>query len=298
MDLRFGIGVPNVGEFADPKLIAELAVLTERSGWDGIFIWDHLLYRDNWPATDPWIALAGVASSTERLVLGLMVAALPRQLPWEVAKRALTLHQLSGGRFVLGAGLGSMPEEYTSFGSEPDARVRAERLDEALEVITRLWRDESVTYEGHHFRLEDAALRPRLHNDEHIPIWIGGRWPNRPPFRRAARWDGLFATHSSYAKGDTMLPDELAAAVQFANSYREPTTTPLDVAVEGASPTDAALAWNRVVPYRQAGVTWWVEALGWWRGNVDEARRRVAAGPPRPASRADGEAPGAGSRRG
>jgi alkanesulfonate monooxygenase SsuD/methylene tetrahydromethanopterin reductase-like flavin-dependent oxidoreductase (luciferase family) len=298
MGLRFGIGVPNVGEFADPKLIAELAVLTERSGWDGIFMWDHLLYRDNWPAIDAWIALAGVASRTGRLRFGLMVAALPRQLPWEVAKRALTLHELSDGRFLLGAGLGSMPEEYTSFGSEADARVRAERLDEALEVITRLWREESVTYEGRHFRLKQAAVRPRLHKEERIPIWIGGRWPNQPPFRRAARWDGLFATHSSYGKGETMPPEELAAAVQFAYSYREPTAPPLDVAVEGASPTDPALAWDRVAPYLEAGLTWWIEALGWWRGDVDEARRRVAAGPPREAMRADGGAPGPGSRRG
>lgn len=290
--------MPNVGEFADPKLIADLAVLAERSGWDGIFVWDHLLYRDDWPTTDPWIALTGVASRTERLLLGVMVAALPRQLPWEVAKRSLTLHQLSEGRLLLGAGLGSMPEEYTSFGTESDARVRAERLDEALEVITRLWRDESVTYEGRHFQLDHAALRPRLHDEEQIPIWVGGRWPNKPPFRRAARWDGLFATHASYGKGETMPPDELAAAVLFANSYREPTAPPLDVAVEGASPNDAALAWERVAPYMEAGLTWWVEALGWWRGDVDEARRRVAAGPPREATPADEAAPGPGTRRG
>jgi alkanesulfonate monooxygenase SsuD/methylene tetrahydromethanopterin reductase-like flavin-dependent oxidoreductase (luciferase family) len=281
VDLRFAIGVPNVGEFADSRLIAELAVLAERSGWAAIFLWDHLLYRDGWPVVDPWVTLGAVAARTDRLLAGLMVAALPRQLPWEVAKRALTLHHLSEGRFLLGAGLGSMPEEYESFGNEANLRARAQRVDEALEIITRLWRDESVTYEGRHFRVEHTAMRPLLGDGERIPVWIGGRWPNRPPFRRAARWDGLFATHSSFGKGETMPPGELSAAVQFAKSYREPGAPPLEVAVEGASPDDAAMAWDRVAPYVNAGLTWWVEALGWWRGDVDEARRRVAAGPPR-----------------
>src|SRR3954447_1617963 len=83
MDLRFAIGVPNVGPFADSRLITELALLAERSGWDAIFVWDHLLYRDDWPVVDPWVTLGTVLSSTDRLVAGLMVAALPRQLPWE-----------------------------------------------------------------------------------------------------------------------------------------------------------------------------------------------------------------------
>jgi alkanesulfonate monooxygenase SsuD/methylene tetrahydromethanopterin reductase-like flavin-dependent oxidoreductase (luciferase family) len=227
------------------------------------------------------VTLAGVASGTDRILLGLMVAALPRQLPWEVAKRAFTLHQLSEGRFLLGAGLGSMPHEYEAFGSDADLRVRAERLDEALEIIARLWRDESVSFEGRHFRVEQAAMRPQLSDAQRIPIWIGGSWPNRPPFRRAARWDGLFVTHSSFGRGETMPPEDLAAAVQLANSYRDQGAPPLEVAVEGASPPDAATAWDRVALYVEVGLTWWVEALGWWRGDVDEARRRVAAGPPR-----------------
>jgi alkanesulfonate monooxygenase SsuD/methylene tetrahydromethanopterin reductase-like flavin-dependent oxidoreductase (luciferase family) len=209
-----------------------------------------------------------------------MVAALPRELPWEVAKRSLTLHRLSEGRFLLGAGLGSMPEEYERFGSESGLRVRAERLDEALEIIVSLWHEESVTYEGRQFRVDHAVMRPRLDDGESIPIWIGGRWPNRAPFRRAARWDGLFATHSSYGKGQTMPPDELAAAVLLANSQRDPVAPPLEVAVEGTSPVDAPKAWDQIAPYADTGLTWWVEALGWWRGDVDEARRRVAAGPP------------------
>ena len=281
MDVRFAIGVPNVGEFADTRLVTDLALLAERSGWDAVFLWDHLLFHDDWPVVDPWVTLGAVASRTERILAGLMVAAVPRQLPWEVAKRALTLHQLSKGRFLLGAGLGSMPEEYESFGSEADLRVRAERLDEALEIITGLWHDESVTYEGRHFRVERAAVRPLLADGERIPIWIAGRWPNRPPFRRAARWDGLFVTHSSFGKGETMPPEDLSAAVKLATSYRESDAPTVEVAIEGTSPDDPAMAWDRVAPYADAGLTWWVEALGWWRGDVDDARRRVAAGPPR-----------------
>jgi hypothetical protein len=77
-----------------------------------------------------------------------------------------------------------------------------------------------------------------------------------------------------------MPTDELAAAALFANSHRDSLAPPLDVAIEGASPGDAAMAWDQIAPYTDVGLTWWVEALGWWRGDVDEARRRVAAGPP------------------
>ena len=131
--VNYAIDLPNVGVFADPNLLAELAVATDRAGWDGFFLWDHLLYADDWPVVDPWVTLAAIPARTERIRLGLCVALLARQLPWEVAKRAVTIDQLSGGRFILGVGLGSRTEEFTAFArssdppSAPDGSTRRSR---------------------------------------------------------------------------------------------------------------------------------------------------------------------------
>lgn len=276
-DVSYAIDLPNVGQFADPNLLAELAAATERAGWDGFFLWDHLLYADDWPVVDPWVTLAAVAARTERIRLGLCVALLARQLPWEVAKRAATIDQLSGGRFILGAGLGSRTEEFTAFGLPSDATERAGRLDEALEIVTASWAGLPFAHEGRHLQVEAPAMTPVPLQRPRIPIWIGGRWPNRAPFRRAARFDGVFPIHASYGSGETMPPEELGAVVDYVATHR---ATPFDVALEGAtSPGRRDTA--RIGEYAAVGLTWWVEALGWWRGGVDSARQRIDAGPPR-----------------
>ncbi len=276
-DVSYAIDLPNVGQFADPNLLAELAAATERAGWDGFFLWDHLLYADDWPVVDPWVTLAAVAARTERIRLGLCVALLARQLPWEVAKRAATIDQLSGGRFILGAGLGSRTEEFTAFGLPSDATERAGRLDEALEIVTASWAGSPFAHEGTYFQVEAPAMTPVPLQCPRIPIWIGGRWPNRAPFRRAARFDGVFPIHASYGSGETMPPEELGAVVDYVATHR---ATPFDVALEGAtSPGRRDTA--RIGEYAAVGLTWWVEALGWWRGGVDSARQRIDAGPPR-----------------
>jgi len=275
---NYAIDLPNVGLFADPRLLCEFAVATERAGWDGFFLWDHLLYADDWPAVDPWVTLAAIAARTERIRLGLCVALLARQLPWEVAKRAATIDQLSGGRFILGVGLGSRLEEYTAFGQSPDDRSRAERLDEALDIVTASWSGESFTHEGKHFQVTAPPMRPVPLQRPRVPIWVGGRWPRRPPFRRAARFDGVFPIHTSYGSGETMPPTELRAVVDYVAAHRD--GAPFDVAVEGATAAGADET-ARIGAYAEAGLTWWVEALGWWRGDVPGARARIDAGPPR-----------------
>ncbi|MGD0742403.1 MAG: LLM class flavin-dependent oxidoreductase [Acidimicrobiales bacterium] len=277
-ELKYAIDLPNVGPFADPKLLCQLAVAAEQAGWDGFFLWDHLLFADDWPVTDPWVTLAAIAVRTERIRLGLCVALLARQLPWEVAKRAVALDRLSDGRFTLGVGLGSRLEEYTAFGQSPDDRSRAERLDEALDIVTAAWTGEAFTHEGRHFQVEAPPMTPVPLQRPRIPIWVGGRWPNRAPFRRAARFDGVFPIHASYPSGETMPPSELAAIVDYVAAHRDGAS--FDVSLEGATAAGADET-GRIDAYAGAGLTWWVEALGWWRGDVSDARARVAAGPPR-----------------
>jgi alkanesulfonate monooxygenase SsuD/methylene tetrahydromethanopterin reductase-like flavin-dependent oxidoreductase (luciferase family) len=161
--MRYAVSVPNFAEYGDVRTVAALATDAEAAGWDGFFVWDHLTYvkRRRLAIADPWILLAGVALATERLRLGPMVTPLPRRRPWKLARETVTLDRLSGGRLVLGVGLGTPPEdEYGSFGEPTDPVVRAAMLDEGLEVLTRLWTGETVSFRGRHYRVDEVAFQP------------------------------------------------------------------------------------------------------------------------------------------
>ena len=130
--MRFGLFIPLFDELADPALVARLCAEAEEAGWDGVFVWDQVRWRE--PVVeiaDPQITLAAIASATERIRLGPMVTPLARRRPAKVARETATLDRLSGGRLTLGVGLGSdrFAQEYSITGEEarrphagPDAR--------------------------------------------------------------------------------------------------------------------------------------------------------------------------------
>src|SRR5947209_5220637 len=145
--LRFAIGVPIINAYADVRLLADLAQEAESSGWDGFFIWGHLIYWDSRAElVDPWVALTAIALATQRVLIGVLVAAVARRRPWVLDRQAATIDRLSGGRLVFGAGLGSMPEEYARFGEDADDHVRAAKLDEGLEIVAGLWSGAEVRH--------------------------------------------------------------------------------------------------------------------------------------------------------
>jgi alkanesulfonate monooxygenase SsuD/methylene tetrahydromethanopterin reductase-like flavin-dependent oxidoreductase (luciferase family) len=276
--MRFAVGLPNVGPFGDPTLLVELAVAAERHGWDGVFLWDHLLHRDpTWPTADPTVTVAAMAAVTRSVRLAVLMVALPRRRPWKVAKEFATLDHVSGGRMILGAALGSMDREYAGFGEAPSLQERARRLDEGLEVVARCWSGTPVDHAGEVYRVGDVRLLPPPVQQPRIPIWVGGRWPNPAPFRRAARWDGVMPIHGDYGRGTTM-PPEVVAEIRRTVAGMRPPDRPFDLALEGA--TEAQGDADRLGSYAAAGVTWWVEAMGWWRGGPAAARERIEAGPP------------------
>lgn len=270
--LRRAVGIPNIGEYADPGVVAELAALAELNGWDGLFLWDHLMY-DHEPATDPQVAIAAAASATERITLGICVLQLGRRRPAKVAREVAALDVLSGGRMVIGVGLGSSAADFAAFGDDPDPVVRGRKTDEGLEVLAGLWSGEPFSHRGEHFTVDDVTFRPTPVQRPRVPVWIAGTWPAKPGFRRAARWDGTFPTFSGLAHGDNVDPALLAEAVSYVREHRAPDAGPLDVVLEGTSP-GAPLD-----EYVEAGLTWWVEKLGWWRGDLDATRRRILDGP-------------------
>src|SRR5215216_1948602 len=152
--VRYGVSVPNFGVGVDARAITELAREAEEAGWDGFFLWDHLLAFSpgSVPVVDPWVALTAVALSTSRLRLGPLVTPLPRRRPVKLARETVTLDHLSGGRLVLGVGSGSGPWEWDYLGDEPSPTTRGEQLDEGLDLLTKLWSGEPVLHNGKHYQ--------------------------------------------------------------------------------------------------------------------------------------------------
>jgi alkanesulfonate monooxygenase SsuD/methylene tetrahydromethanopterin reductase-like flavin-dependent oxidoreductase (luciferase family) len=263
--MRRGVFLPIFDELADPATLARLAARAEARGWDGVFLWDHVVYRPPvTAATDPWIALAAIAAATERIEIGPMVTPLARRRPWIVARQTVALDHLSGGRFVLGLGLGldSSGGELSRFGEETDDRRRAAMLDEGLEVLTGLLSGETVEHDGEAYRADGVRFLPTPARPGGLPIWLAARWPNRRPVERALRHDGVFLI-------DTDGPADLAGVTERAAALGRP----FDVVVEG-SPGDAVDGWEA------AGATWWLAQFDAFDTTVAMVEAAIDAGPP------------------
>lgn len=277
--MRFGINVPNFGSTGDARLLAGLAHEAEEAGWDGFFLWDHI--GADWGPkthfTDPWLALTAMAMTTSTILLGPIVTPLPRRRPWKVAREAVTLDHLTGGRLVLGVGIGSdSGQEFSCYGEQVDDKLHGEMLDEALEVITGLWSGEPYSYVGEHYHIQGARYLPTPVQRPHIPIWVAGVWPHKKPLRRAARWDGLCPLVDNHQ----MSPDELREAMAFLRPLLPPGKT-FDVTAYGGTPgIDHAADIEKVASYRDAGATWWQESME-PDDSVEYVRRRIRMGPPK-----------------
>jgi alkanesulfonate monooxygenase SsuD/methylene tetrahydromethanopterin reductase-like flavin-dependent oxidoreductase (luciferase family) len=281
--IRCGVHVPNMWEYGDPRVIAELAELAEACGWDGLFVWDHVLFDREAPpdVCDPWVALAAAACRTRRIRLGTLVTAVPRRRPWKLAREVASLDALSCGRAVLGAGLGAPAgAEFEAFGEDADPLVRRGKLDEGLELLRRFWSGEPVRFAGEHFSVSGATFLPAPVQPR-VPVWVGGNWPNRRPFRRAARMDGVIPEH---VRGGQVTPAELAEIVAYIAAERRrhalDPDVPYDVIAGGDTPGDPGAAGAIVQPYAEAGATWWIERFHGSRGPLRHTRERLRAGPP------------------
>ena len=139
--MKHAIDVAPFGELADPRVLTELAIAAEERGWDGFFVWDHIVHRSPAKAVaDPWVALAAVAYATNTVRIGTMVTPLSRRRVHKLAKETVTLDLLSSGRLILGVGLGSARNgEFEPFGEVSDPRERARLLDQGLDDLARYW---------------------------------------------------------------------------------------------------------------------------------------------------------------
>lgn len=290
--MKFAVNLPNFEAFGDARLLAELAQETEAAGWDAFFIWDHILFDDLWrPLVDPWVALTAVALHTTTIQLGTMLTPIPRRRPWQLARQTASLDRLSNGRLILGVGLGDPVEwEYGFFGEETDAPIRAQKLDEGLDIITGLWSGDYFSYQGQHYQLAEMRFVPTPVQTSRIPIWVGGYWPRKRPFRRAARYDGICPGRVD----GPLTPDDWHDILTYIQQHRQ-TEAPFQAIQGGVTPGDDPVkATSIVAPFAQAGVTWWVEDISpyfgrgllpwhgqWTAGITHRLRQRIQQGPPK-----------------
>jgi alkanesulfonate monooxygenase SsuD/methylene tetrahydromethanopterin reductase-like flavin-dependent oxidoreductase (luciferase family) len=211
-----------------------------------------------------------VAQATGRLRIGTGITPLARR-PQVLANTVACLDRLSGGRVVLGAGLGGVPAEFAAFGEPDNLRVRAERLDEALELVAALLSGERVDHRGRHYIVAGVTLAPLPVQRPRVPIWIGG--DSAPAKRRAIRWDGWIVAGDSSDGIMVIGPREIAAAIDGLG----PRSDRFEVALSGVSTGDDPVPMER---YADAGVTWWLEPIHGQRGSRSEMLDRVRAGPP------------------
>jgi alkanesulfonate monooxygenase SsuD/methylene tetrahydromethanopterin reductase-like flavin-dependent oxidoreductase (luciferase family) len=278
-ELLRGIAVPN---FADnPAELIELGVAAEQAGFDGFFVWDHIVFSntgDGPPIIDPWLVLGVVATRTSRIKLGTMITPVPRRRPWQLARQTASLDVLSGGRLILGVGIGS--PAYGDFGifHEPSGdRIRADLLDEGLDIMAGLWTGEEFTYQGEHYTVDSVRFRPRPVQQPRSPVWVGGILPGTRPVNRAARWDGMVPiryTDGKLARVSAADIADVGARIAAARGSADG----VDLVVWAEVAKDPADVLAIAGPYQEAGTTWWIESArpgdGWW----EDVQRRVAAG--------------------
>jgi alkanesulfonate monooxygenase SsuD/methylene tetrahydromethanopterin reductase-like flavin-dependent oxidoreductase (luciferase family) len=272
-----GLAVPCFAD--DPADLVQLGIDAERAGLDGFFLWDHLVHSDSGngpPTVDPWQILSVVAAGTSRIRLGTMITPVARRRPWKLAKEVTTLDLLSGGRAILGVGLGAPAGEFSLFGEPADPRVRAELLDEGLEILAGLWTGQPFSYQGRHFTIGPVAFVP-VPVQHQVPIWVGGELPASRPVARAARWSGFVPIHRE-RPGDQATPADIAAVRDQIEALRG-TTANYDIAVWGELDSAAQVA-ATLPAYQDAGATWFIESPKNSRPGWMEAVRERLKRPP------------------
>jgi alkanesulfonate monooxygenase SsuD/methylene tetrahydromethanopterin reductase-like flavin-dependent oxidoreductase (luciferase family) len=277
--MRFGLFVPAFAELADPRRVADLARSAEEAGWDGFYLWDHILGRGGMGVADPWVTLAAVATATERLRIGTLVTPLSRRRPWVMARQVITLDHLSGGRMVVGIGLGSDAwREFSAFGEPVDPSERARLLDESRDVLRRLLAGESVRHHGNHLRVDTDPFIPRPLQDP-VPIWAACVLPNRKPLVRAARLDGCFPLFPAPVPPPPPTPEEVTQVREELD--RRGARPDIDIVVRCAlSLQDPAWLRTRLSELESAGVTWVLEGFAPGEPPVAVVEDVVRRGPP------------------
>ncbi|TFG97060.1 LLM class flavin-dependent oxidoreductase [Candidatus Thorarchaeota archaeon] len=194
-------------------------------------------------------------------------------------EKLFPLDHLSKGRLILGVGIGAPPDvEFEYFGEASNSKVRAEMLDESLDIITGLWTGKPFSYSDKYYQLEEMTFLPKPKQSPRIPIWVGGGIPHKAPFKRAARYDGVAPVHSRWPEPVTT--EDLDSVLGVVCSERT-NLNDYDIILCGETTgTDSQKDKDTLNPWMERGVTWWLEDINGMRAEVDVLRERIRAGPP------------------
>jgi alkanesulfonate monooxygenase SsuD/methylene tetrahydromethanopterin reductase-like flavin-dependent oxidoreductase (luciferase family) len=256
--MKYGFVFPG----GTPTEIVELAVAAEAAGWDGAFCWEGIYHYN------PWTILSAIAVRTEKIKLATMLTPAPRRRPWQLAGECVTVDQLSGGRVILSVGIGAFDTGLGDMAREEhDVRIRAEILDETIDLLREMWSGEPVKHDGTHYHV-DLPAGPKPVQPDGIPIWCVGVWPRMKSMRRTLRCEG------AVIQADDDTPETFAAVAAWLREHR---SEPIEIIAQGTTtPKDAPA---KIEPLADAGATWWIEAD--WAASPAKVRKRIDAGPPK-----------------
>lgn len=203
--MELGIHLPQYGRAASPEAIRSVAQKAEELGYRDVWVSDHVVQpaAQKYPSAylfEPLLTLGWAAAATETVGLGTSVMVVPQYHPLQLANALASLDSLSGGRVILGAGVGWSAAEFDALGQ--DFTTRGARTDEAIDIFRTVWTNDPASFSGTHYEFADLKVQPKPAHP--IPIWIGGS--SEPAYRRAAvRGDGFQAISTS--------PEDLAPII-------------------------------------------------------------------------------------
>ena len=216
--MKFGVTIPNNWGIEDPQQVLEFGPLAEKLGYDSVWVMDHLFNTgyirerlEDKPYYHPMSTLSYLAATTSKVALGTSVLVLPYHNPVELAKYAATLDQISGGRVILGVGVGALTQEFEALGIS--MRQRGSLTDESMDIMKELWSNHLPRYQSKRWDFSELYFSPKPVQPM-IPLWVGGSSPGAIK-RTALRADGWHPTGLSpegYALGKQEIAELAAAA--------------------------------------------------------------------------------------
>lgn len=200
--MKFGVFLPISGRATGPDTLIEAAQSAEKQGFDAIWSADRVVtpwkintsypYSENHefivppdrPFLDSLTCLAFLAGCTQKITLGISVLVLPYRHPLYWTRVAASIERLSKGRLIMGVGVGWMEEEFAALGVSFKDRGRT--TDEQLQIITKLWTEEHISFHGKYYDLQDLAFYPKPIQEPRTPVWVGGE--GNAAQKRAAKY--------------------------------------------------------------------------------------------------------------
>ena len=259
---RMQIGLFGLNQLTAPDELRAVAALAEERGFESVWMGEHMVYPTapgqglasaTEPILDPLVALSFVAASTTRLVLGSGILVLPQRHPVALAKELASLDRLSGGRLVVGVGVGYLSAELAALGVDPESR--GAKADEALEVMRELWRSPAPAFAGRWTSFADVDAHPRPISPGGPPIVVGGH--GDAAYRRVARYgQGWY--------GFRVSPASVSHAVAQISALRARDGGGADLHISVTPDRDLDLV--SIHDYRAAGV----DRLIWWPSERDD----------------------------